>query len=52
VRSQAAATCIARSCRCQLTGAEVDAPIGSVVSPVWTGVILVAANPRRAMLSP
>ena len=24
--------------------------IGDVVSPLWTGVILVAANPRRAML--
>ena len=26
--------------------------IGDVVSPLWTGVILVAANPRRAMLPP
>jgi hypothetical protein len=26
--------------------------IGNVVSPLWTGVILVAANPRRAMLPP
>jgi len=24
--------------------------IGDIVSPLWTGVILVAANPRRAML--
>jgi len=24
--------------------------IGDVVSPLWTGQILVAANPRRAML--
>jgi len=26
--------------------------IGDVVSPLWIGVILVAANPKRAMLSP
>ena len=26
--------------------------IGDVVSPLWTGVILVAANPQRAMLPP
>jgi len=25
---------------------------GDVVSPLWTGVILVAAKPRRAMLPP
>ena len=25
--------------------------IGDVVSPLWTGVILVAANPRRALLT-
>jgi len=24
--------------------------VGDVVSPLWTGVILVAANPRRATL--
>jgi len=23
--------------------------LGDVVSPLWTGVILVAANPRRAL---
>jgi hypothetical protein len=26
--------------------------IGDVVSPLWLGMILVAANPRRAMLPP
>jgi len=26
--------------------------VGDVVSPLWTGVIPVAANPRRAMLPP
>ena len=36
-------------------GRYIDAlqvAIGDVVSPLWTGVILVAANPRRAMLPP
>ena len=36
-------------------GRYIDAlqvTIGDVVSPLWTGVILVAANPRRAMLPP
>jgi hypothetical protein len=26
--------------------------IGDVISPLWLGQILVAANPRRLMLSP
>jgi len=26
--------------------------VGTFVSPLWTGQILVAANPRRAMLPP
>ena len=33
-------------------GRYIDAlqlTIGDVVSPLWTGVILVAANPRRAL---
>jgi len=29
----------------------VRVTIGDVVSPLWTGQILVAANPRRAMPS-
>ena len=36
-------------------GRYIDAlqlSIGDVVSPLWTGVILVAANPRRVMLPP
>ena len=36
-------------------GRYIDAlqlSIGDIVSPLWTGVILVAANPRRAMLPP
>jgi hypothetical protein len=34
-------------------GRYIDAlqvTIGDIVSPLWTGVILVAANPRRAIL--
>ena len=36
-------------------GRYIDAlqvTIGDVVSPLWLGEILVAANPRRAMLPP
>jgi hypothetical protein len=36
-------------------GRYIDAlqlTIGDAVSPLWTGVILVAANPRRVMLPP
>ena len=35
-------------------GRYIDAlqlSIGDVVSPLWSGMILVAANPRRALLT-
>jgi hypothetical protein len=35
-------------------GRYIDAlqlTIGDIVSPLWSGVILVAANPRRALLT-
>jgi len=31
---------------------SVQLTIGDVVSPLWLGQILVAANPRRVMLPP
>src|SRR5262249_26743859 len=40
-----------RSSNAGATSTRVRVTIGDVVSPLWTGQILVAANPRRAMPS-
>jgi hypothetical protein len=41
-----------RTCRAPASGPVSRATIGDIASPLWLGVILVAANPRRVMLSP